>query len=115
MTEADYPGPDRRKSRRLKKPLTVRIQAQAGGAFAEWDIVLIKDIGRLGLSFNCDKPLKEGALLNLKINISLDQKAITCVGKVLRVEEMGATNVRRVGVAFVDLSESDAVLIDQLV
>ena len=90
----------------------MRLQARAGGAFAEWDIILIKDISRLGLSFPYGKPLKEGALLNLKINLGLEYGTVQCVGKVSRTNELGAAKAREIGVVFTKISESDGDLID---
>ena len=113
MAEAEYAGPERRRSRRLKKPLSLRFRAQGGGAFAEWDIVLIKDIGRVGLSFTYDKPMKEGMLLNMKLNLGLDRGAIECAGKVVRAKGLGATKIQEVGVTFINLNESDAGSIDK--
>lgn len=113
MPEADYEGPDRRKFKRLKKPLSLRFRPKAGGAFVQWDIVLIKDISRLGLSFHYDRSLKEGTLLNLKVNLGLERGTVECEGKVIRVREFGATKMQEVGVGFAGLSESDSQLIDQ--
>ena len=111
--ERRYQGPERRKFKRLRKPLSLRLQAKAGGAFAEWDIIFIKDISRLGLSFSYDKPLKKDTLLNLKINLGLEYGTVQCVGKVSRVNELGAAKKQEVGVVFAEISESDGALIDR--
>ena len=112
MAQIPYEGPERRNSKRLKKQFSVRLQIQPG-AFTDWDIVLVNDISRQGLSFLYDKPLKKGTLLTLKINFNLQRGVMQCVGQVVRVRDSGVGKVQDIGVTFMNLSEADSELINQ--
>ena len=68
MPKDGYGGSERRRSKRLPKPFSLRLHVQGGGSFVPWDMVLVKDISRRGIAFIYDKALKKGTLLNLKIN-----------------------------------------------
>ena len=113
MTNADYKGPDRRQFKRIKKPFSLRMQVQGAGAFENWDIVLIKDISRVGLSFTLDKLIKMDTHLNLKINFGYESGTIECVGKVTRIKEFPKSKIFEIGVAFVDINKKDSDLIDE--
>jgi c-di-GMP-binding flagellar brake protein YcgR len=113
MTDFRYDGSDRRKFKRIKKQYSLRLQVKGAGAFEQWDIVLIRDISRLGISFLYDKALKEGMLLNLRINFGVEGEVIQCAGKIVRSELITGTKSYDIGVEFISIGEADSDRIDK--
>ena len=113
MPEGDRQRSDRRRHKRLKKPFSLRIQVQFAAAAGPWDMVLVKDISRSGLSFTYDRPLKVGDRLAMKINFGFEPGTIQCMGEVVRAQESGKTKFYDIGVKYVDISESSSELIDR--
>ena len=91
----------------------MRVQVQ--DISQDWDVVLIKNISKNGALFSCQKELKEGMLLNLKINIPLSRDPVHCVGKVVRVQAGDVPKSYEAGVSFTEISDADAALITQTV
>lgn len=113
MEEAKYSGEERRQYRRLNKQFVVSIKIQ--GASEEWDMVLIKNISRGGLSFVYHQGLREGMILDLKINIALNTHPVYCAGKVVHVQISGNPKSYEAGVLFSEINDADANLIDRTV
>ena len=92
----------------------VRIQIH-GGMSRDWDMVPIENIGKGGLFFKTFTELKEGMVLNFKINIALNKHAISCVGKVVRARAARDPRLYEIGISFTQIEESDANLINSTV
>ena len=113
MAEAKYSGAERRRHERLNKQFVVSIQIQ--GASEAWDMVLIKNISRGGLSFVYPNELREGMILNLKINIAFNAHPVYCVGKVVRVRAGGNPKSYEAGILFSEIPDAAANLIERIV
>ena len=114
MEDQEHPQTEKRKSKRLNKQFVIRLQIQ-GGASKDWDMILISNISRGGLLFSYAKELKEGMILNFKINIALNKNPIYCVGRVVRAKALGNAKIYEAGISFTEISEADADLINQTV
>lgn len=108
-----YAGPERRHYRRIRKPYSVFVRIHREGDYADWDLVLVRDIGAGGLSFSHETAWGVGALLDLKINFSLNQPPIRVIGKVLRSEPAGDPSVYACAVSFGPLTPAERSLIDE--
>ena len=110
LKETKYSGEEKRRFKRLNKQFVVRIQLR--GISTKWDMVLIKDVSKGGLSFRYDHELKVGQELNLKINIALNEKAIECRGKIVRVNPSKTRQVFEAGVSFTNIASVDGDIIE---
>lgn len=107
-----YAGPERRHYRRIRKPFSVFVRTHREADYAEWDLVLVQDIGAGGLRFVHETAWVAGTLLDLKINFSLNQPPIRVTGKVLRSDPAGDPPVYSCGVSFGGLTPAENALID---
>lgn len=114
MEQSNFSGANKRRFARLNKQFVVRVQIQ-GGASKDWDMVLIKNISKGGLLFGYTTELKEGMILNFKINIALNKNPIVCAGQVIRVQAIGNPKIYEAGISFTQISESDAETIGAVV
>ena len=109
-----YSGGEKRRFARLFKQFVVRIQIQ-GALSRGWDMVLIENISKGGLFFRTPTELKQGMVLNFKINVALNKHAISCVGKVVRARAARDPRLYEIGISFTQIEESDANLINSTV
>ena len=114
MEDQQHPQAEKRKSKRLNKQFVVRFQIQ-GEVSRDWDMILISNISRGGLLFSYAKELKEGIVLSFKINIALNTNLIFCTGRVTRAKALGNSKMYETGVAFTEIKEADAILINNTV
>ncbi len=110
MERADYPGPERRRCKRIRKQFLARLRILEKDADDHWNIVFIQNIGAGGLLFYYDKKLNEGVRLDFKINFSMMKEPIDCSGEVVRVRKEDSL-VYEVGVFFRKINPSEAAFI----
>ncbi len=80
-----YGGPERRRAERLRKQFTIRMRKISGNVAGDWDLILLRDISKSSLSFNYNRTLQEGDLLDLKISIGAAVEPIICRGETISV------------------------------
>ena len=107
-----YTGPERRHYRRIRKPYSVFVRVHREDDYADWDLVLVRDISAGGLRFAHETSWTVGTSLDLKINFSLNQPPIRVIGRVLRSEPSGAPPVYSCAVSFGPLTPAENALID---
>ncbi len=108
-------GSERRSAERIHKPFAVRMRKISGKMSGDWDLVLLRDISKSSLSFNYNRTLQEGDLLELKISIGDRAEPITCRGEVARLVSSGLTEAHAVAVVFVDISLEDTKRIESAI
>jgi CheY-like chemotaxis protein len=81
----------KRKYNRIEKPYTARFRVKQYEdqemSSADWDTVDVKNLSAGGMLFKYHKNLGIGSLLDLKIDISESMPAVSCVGRVIRIEK----------------------------
>ncbi len=107
-----YGGPERRRAERLRKQFTIRMRKISGNVAGDWDLILLRDISKSSLSFNYNRTLQEGDLLDLKISIGAAVEPIICRGEIARLVSTGPTQAHEVAVVFVDISQADVKKIE---
>ena len=106
-------GPDKRQHKRIEKPYTVRFRPLSSVGAQTWDMILIKNISAGGLLFHYEHEIKKDTLLNFKISFAYGMPVIECVGRVLRSNAVGKPPVFATAVNFIEISRSQAELIDE--
>jgi hypothetical protein len=82
---------ERRKHKRIEKQFIARFQVRphecSTEAFKGWDMVTVRNLSSGGVSFNYDKDLGVGSVLDFKVNFPDYEPPISCLAKILRVED----------------------------
>jgi len=106
-----FKGKERRKYKRVKKPFIIGFQIKEHKgrkkAFEGWDMVAVLDIGAGGALFYYNKKVEVGSLLDLKVNFSPEEDPISCVGEVIRVEDLRAPYLFLVALIFSEITKKD--------
>ena len=99
------PPQERRKYKRIKRPFMAKFRVYQGtGARTsrKWDIVRIRNLSAIGISFNYDKKINLGAVLELQIILGIADEPIRCLGVVSRIDESSSqsngTGLRKIPV-----------------
>ncbi len=81
----------KRKYNRIEKPYMARFRVRQykdqETSSPDWDKVAVKNLSAGGMLFHYHKNLEIGSLLDLKIDISESIPAVSCVGRVIRIEK----------------------------
>ncbi len=112
-------GIKRRKYKRTGKPyymarLRIKHHEKFKTSSARWDWVVLKDLSVGGVLFSYDKYLEIGTLLDLKIDASAFTPAISCVGKVTRIEKSQLHSTIHFAIEFEDVDEQTKELINKI-
>jgi len=90
--------PERRKYKRIKRPFTARIRTYQTNintdASAKWDIVTIRNLSAVGVSFNHTQKLTLGTMLEFIIALPFSKEPIYCIGKVSRIDKSQIGDIR---------------------
>jgi c-di-GMP-binding flagellar brake protein YcgR len=88
----------------------------------EWTIVAVKNMSAGGIMFDYYKKcryykaeLKLGSLLELKIEFIKSKPAISCIGRVVRIEDAHANAMFRIALEFTEIKDLDRELINTTV
>lgn len=74
---------ERRKHKRIEKPYAALLRVRS---YEDWNLIYVNNLGAGGISFLGRKFLKVGAMLDLRIGLSVSNPAINCVGRVTRAK-----------------------------
>ncbi len=112
-------GKEKRKHKRTGKPhymVRLRIKRHEGlrTSSAGWDWVVLKDLSVGGALFSYNKHLEIGTLLDVIIDISASTPAITCVGRVARIEQSQLHSTLHFAVEFENIDEQEKELINKI-
>ncbi len=114
-----YSGKERRKYKRMEKPVMVRFRTIPLVAekmvSADWNVVAVRNLGAGGMLFDYNKKLELDSLLNFKIDISKSTPTINCVGKIIRIEELQPISMFRIEIKFTEIGEQEKELINKAV
>ena len=110
----DYPGPERRRYKRIYQPFSVRFRLKVGFGLP-WNLALIRDLSRGGIRFQHDVEMPIGSNLVLKLQVGLGEAPINCQGKILRCRMLHQSRIYEVGIEFDSLEAKDQELIDRVV
>ncbi len=106
-----FKGQKRRKYKRIEKPYMARLRIkQYEGleiSYAEWGIVLLKDLSAGGALFYYNKYLGLASLLDLKIDLPKSTSTINCVGKITRIDKPQTTSMFCIAIKFIDIGEQE--------
>lgn len=112
---------DKRAYRRLKSKVNLRYRRVKPGEVllkkglnAE-ELSVTRDISAGGLLFVADEALRIGEILELKIELPGEKKAIDCLAKVARVAELEENKNYNIAVYFLDLTGADRTKLEKYV
>jgi hypothetical protein len=82
----------------------------------EWNIVAVKNLCAGGIMFDYyRKNLNIGSLLELKIDFIKSKPTISCIGRVVRIEDAHANVMFRIAAAFTEINDLDREIINTTV
>ncbi len=114
-----YSGKERRKYKRMEKPVMVRFQTIPLVAekmvSTDWDVVAVRNLGAGGMLFDYNKNLELDSLLDLKIYVPKAVLIINCIGKIIRIEKLQPTSLFRIEIKFTDIGEQEKELISKAI
>ncbi len=84
-----YKVPEIRKYVRAEKPFITKFHVKPDNSINckeldMWDMVAVMNLSAGGIFFYAKKELEVGAILDLKIGLSLSHPSVTCSGRVIR-------------------------------
>ncbi len=87
-----------------------------GSSSLEWNIVAVKNLSAGGIKINYYKErLEIGSLLDLKIEFIKSTPTISCIGRVVRIEDAHVNAMFRMGVEFTEIDDKDREIINATV
>ena len=108
-------GKEKRKYKRTGKPYyMVRLRIKRHEASTGWDWVVLKDLSVGGALFSYNKHLEIGTLLDVIIDASASTPAITCVGRVARIEQSQLHSTLHFAIEFEGIDEQEKKLISKI-
>ncbi len=82
----------------------------------EWNIVAVKNLSAGGLMFNYYKTnLGLSSLLELKIDFIKSKPTISCLGRVVRIEDAHVNSMFRIATEFTEINDLDREIINETV
>ncbi len=82
----------------------------------EWNIVAVKNLSTRGITFNYYKMnLGFGSFLELKIDFIESKPSISCIGRVVRIEDAHANSMFRIATEFTEINDLDREIINTVV
>jgi hypothetical protein len=82
----------------------------------EWNIVAVKNLSAGGIMFNYYKTsLSVGSLLELKIGFIKSIPTISCIGRVVRIEDAHTNSMFRIATKFTEINDQDREIINTTV
>ena len=103
----DYPGPEKRRAKRIKKPLVLDIRRPSDPPEKEWAISTVKDLSVTGVSFRTDEEFKQGESLVVRITVLRNVPPIECKATVMRVQPLKDEYKYEIGLTYVGLTLHD--------
>ena len=112
-------GKEKRKYKRTGKPyymVRLRIKHHEGlsTSSAGWDWVVLKDLSVGGALFSYNKYLEVGSLLDLIVDASASTPAVTCVGRVTRIEQSQPPSTLHFAIEFLNIDEQEKELVNKI-
>ncbi|MBD3426275.1 MAG: hypothetical protein GF409_03470 [Candidatus Omnitrophica bacterium] len=108
---------DRRKHKRIEQQFIARFQVRPHEspkeAFKGWDMVTVRNLSAGGVNFNYDKDLGVGSVLDFKVNFPDYDVPISCLARVLRVEN-APYGLFHIAAEFSDIQKKEQKLIEEL-
>ncbi len=84
-----------------------------GTSSLEWNIVAVKNLSAGGIKINYyKKKLEIGSLLDLKIEFIKSIPIISCIGRVVRIEDAHVNAMFRMGVEFTQIDDKEREIIN---
>ncbi|MCP4269301.1 MAG: PilZ domain-containing protein, partial [Candidatus Brocadiaceae bacterium] len=82
----------------------------------EWNIVAVKNLSAGGLMFNYYKMnLGLSSLLEMKIDFIKSKSTISCLGRVVRIEDAHTNSMLRIATEFTEINDLDREIINTTV
>ncbi len=79
----------------------------------EWNIVAVKNLSAGGIMFNYYKmDLGFGSLLELKLDFIKSKPTISCIGRVVRIEDAHTNCMFRIATEFTEINDLDREIIN---
>ncbi len=83
---------------------------------SEWSIVAVKNLSAGGIMFNYYKmDLEFGSLLELKLDFIKSKPTISCIGRVVRIEDAHTNSMFRIATEFTEINDLDREIINTTV
>ncbi len=83
---------------------------------SEWNIVAVKNLSAGGVMFNYYKTnLGSDSLLELKIDFIKSTPTISCIGRVVRIEDAHTNSMFRIAIEFIEINDLDREIINATV
>ena len=84
-------GRERRKYKRIEQQFIARFQVRPHESpkevFKGWDMVTVRNLSAGGVSFNYDKDLGVGSILDFKINFPDHESPVSCFAEIIRIDK----------------------------
>ncbi len=107
------------KLKRREKPFKVSFRIIPLVAYrkisTDWNVVSVRYLGVGGMLFDYNKNLELNSLLDFEIDISQSTPTISCVGKIIRIEELQPISMLRIEIEFIDIGEQEKELINKTI
>ena len=104
----DYSGPEKRRARRIKKPLVLDIRRPSDPPEKEWGISTVKDLSATGVSFRTDEEFKQGESLMVRVTVLRNVPPVECKATVMRIQPLKNDEYKfEIGLTFVGLTLHD--------
>jgi len=82
----------------------------------EWNIVAVKNMSAGGIMFDYyKKGLNIGSILEFKIDFIKSKPAISCIGRVVRIEDVHVNSMFRIAIEFTKINDPDRELMNTIV
>ncbi len=112
--------PEKRRYKEISTPCIARFRVKHcdghEAPFSDWNMVAVKKLSADGIAFNYYKlKLESGSLLELKIDFIRSRPAISCVAKVVRIEEASTNSMFRITTEFTEINANDRKTINSTV
>jgi hypothetical protein len=111
---------DKRKYKEIVSPCIARFRAKQLSDRKmpplDWNIVAVKNLSAGGIKINYYKEnLEIGSLVDFKIEFIKSKPTISCIGRVVRIDDAHANSMFRIGIEFIEIDEKEREIINTTV
>lgn len=109
---------ERRRYKRIKRNFIVRFRSKLDKDRKRpkgWNMAILEDLGAGGALFKYREKLEIGSHVDFQLKSPISRPPITCVGKIIRVDEEPPVPIYNVAVVFLRIREEEREKIEKFV
>ncbi len=111
---------DTMKSKEIVSPCIARFRVtqrdSQEASHSDWNIVAVKNLSAVGITFNYyKKDLRIGSILELELDFIKSNPNISCIGRVVRIDDAYTNSMFRIATEFREINDQDRKMIDSTV